>query len=176
MSSLANRYARALADAAAAELPEVFAELQQFQALTKTSSDLHEVIVNPTIPLERKESLLQALLERAKPRPTTANFLGVLLRNQRLSVLDSILAALSETIDARNGAVPVEVATAQELGAAAQRTIETRLRTMTGKEVRVTYKTDPDLLGGAVARVGSRYYDGSVRSQLNAFKEKLSRA
>jgi F-type H+-transporting ATPase subunit delta len=32
---------------------------------------------------------------------------------------------------------------------------------------------DPSLIGGVVAQVGSTIYDGSVRQQLQAFKDRL---
>lgn len=175
MSSLALRYARALADVAGNELSDIHAELKQFQALVDANATLAEVVANPTIPLDQKESLLTGLVAKLKPRQTTGDFLGVLLRNQRLTVLPAILDAVAAEIDARNGVVPVEVTTAQPLAVTDRRTMERRLKSLTGKDVRVTYKTDAELIGGVVTRVGSRYYDGSVRTQLNEFRRKLSR-
>lgn len=175
MSSLALRYARALADVAGNELADIHAELKQFQALVDGNPALAEVIANPTIPFDQKEAFLTGLVTKLKPRQTTGNFLGVLLRNQRLTGLPAILEAVAAEIDARNGVVPVEVTTAQPLTVADRRTMERRLKSLTGKDVRVNYKTDADLIGGVVTRIGSRYYDGSVRTQLNEFRRKLSR-
>ena len=42
-----------------------------------------------------------------------------------------------------------------------------------GKQVRCNYAVDEDLLGGVVAKIGSTVYDGSVRAQLNALKQRL---
>ncbi|OYT71066.1 MAG: ATP synthase F1 subunit delta [Chloracidobacterium sp. CP2_5A] len=175
MSSLANRYARALADAAGADLPKVVAELRDFHKLTKASAELADVLANPAIPLAQKESLLQALCARLKPHPITANFLGVLLRNQRMTALGDIHAALEALADARAGIVAVEVASAVALGVSERRALERRLKEVIGSDIRVTYKEAPDLIGGIVARVGSVYYDGSIRTQLAEFRERLAR-
>jgi F-type H+-transporting ATPase subunit delta len=45
---------------------------------------------------------------------------------------------------------------------------------MTGKKVRARYSTDRTLIGGAVVRMGSTVYDGSVRGQLQKIKEQLT--
>ncbi len=175
MSSLANRYARALTDAAGADLPKVVAELREFHRLTKAHAELADAFASPTIPLAQKEGLLRALCARLKPRPITANFLGVLLRNQRMAALSDIQAAIEALADARSGIVAVEVASAVALGVSERRALERRLKEVVGSDIRVTYKESPDLIGGIVARVGSVYYDGSIRTQLAEFRERLAR-
>ena len=47
-------------------------------------------------------------------------------------------------------------------------------RRRTGKrKSRRRFQEDESLLGGAVVRVGSTVYDGSVREQLNRLREQL---
>jgi F-type H+-transporting ATPase subunit delta len=71
--------------------------------------------------------------------------------------------------------VPVEVTTAIPLGVSERRLLERRLKEVVGADIRLTYKESPDLIGGIVARVGSTYYDGSIRTQLAEFRERLTR-
>ena len=47
------------------------------------------------------------------------------------------------------------------------------LEKMTGRKIRLECKVDPELLGGAVTRVGSKVYDGSLRTQLEQLKRRL---
>ena len=42
-----------------------------------------------------------------------------------------------------------------------------------GQQVRATYSEDATLLGGAVVKIGSTVYDGSVRAQLQQLKQRL---
>ncbi len=175
MSSLANRYARALADAAGAELPTVAEEVKAFHQLMVTHNLLAEALTNPTVPLDQKERLLSALCARLKPHPMTTNFLFVVLRHQRMAVLGDIESALEALLDARSGIVAVEVASAQPLGARERRALEKCLRKLVGRDIRPTYKEAPELIGGVVARVGSTYYDGSIRTQLAELRERLTR-
>jgi F-type H+-transporting ATPase subunit delta len=47
------------------------------------------------------------------------------------------------------------------------------LQRRTGKKIEASFAEDANLLGGAVVRVGSTVYDGSVREQLNRLREQL---
>jgi F-type H+-transporting ATPase subunit delta len=47
------------------------------------------------------------------------------------------------------------------------------LERRTGKKIEVRFVANNALLGGAVVRVGSTVYDGSVREQLNRMRDRL---
>jgi F-type H+-transporting ATPase subunit delta len=174
--TVARRYALALADVVLqrGEAREVQQELITWAELLRSNTNLREVFANPTIALDKKRGVLKRLLEIARPRPTTANFLKVLLQNQRLTELDEINRRFAAVLDDRAGVVAALVTTARPVAADTQHTLEARLRKLTGKQVRVEFDTDPDMIGGIVARIGSTIYDGSVRSQLQQIKEKMA--
>jgi F-type H+-transporting ATPase subunit delta len=174
--TIARRYAKALADVTIAqgEAREVQAELKVWEQLINSNANLVEVIRNPTIALDQKRRVLNQLIERARPRPTTANFLKVLLQNQRLTELGPINRKFEEVLDERAGMVAAEVTTARPVSEAAKDQLRTTLSSLTARKVRVTFATDPDLIGGLVTRVGSTVYDGSVRNKLQQIKEKMA--
>ena len=45
---------------------------------------------------------------------------------------------------------------------------------LTGKKVRMTYEVEPELLGGAVTKIGSKVYDGSLRNQLDKLRRRMA--
>ena len=47
------------------------------------------------------------------------------------------------------------------------------LARMSGKQVRVTTRTDPQIIGGMVIRVGDQVMDGSARARLQAMRREL---
>jgi F-type H+-transporting ATPase subunit delta len=118
--------------------------------------------------------VLNKLIERAKPRPATVNFLKVLLQNRRLTDLGEINRKFAETLDERAGMVLATVTTARAVPESSQDQLHAKLTGLTGKKVRVDFGTDPDLVGGVVTRIGSTVYDGSVRNQLQMIKEKMA--
>ena len=103
----------------------------------------------------------------------TANLLRTLLRHYRLHHLAAVYEQFQREINERRGMVRAEVTTASSVSRAEQDALSTRLREMTGKQVQLEFKTDPELIGGIVTRIGSVIYDGSVRTQLQAVKQRL---
>jgi len=72
------------------------------------------------------------------------------------------------------GFTEAEITSAHELNQADRGTIEARVEKVTGKKVRARYSLDESLLGGAVVKVGSTIYDGSVKGQLERMRQALS--
>ena len=94
MQTVARRYATALADVAIErrEEREVQNELDQWAAMIEANPQLKEVFANPTIVYDHKRKVLEELISRTRVRETTASFLRVLLKNQRLSQLREVRA------------------------------------------------------------------------------------
>jgi F-type H+-transporting ATPase subunit delta len=176
VQTVARRYASALADVVLehGEAAEVQEELIAWEKMLQANPMLEEVLRNPTIALDKKRAVLTKLIDRAKPRPTTANFLKVLLQNQRLTELGEINKKFAELLDERAGMVAATVTTARSVPENAQQSLHAKLLTLTGKKVRINFATDPELIGGLVTRIGSTVYDGSVRNHLQQIKVKMA--
>ena len=176
VQTVARRYASALADVALerGEANEIQEELIAWEKMFQANPMLEDVLRNPTIALDQKRAVLTKLIERARPRPTTANFLKVLLQNQRLTELGVINDKFAEILDMRAGMVAATVTTARTVPENAQQKLHAKLMTLTGKKVRINFATDPELIGGLVTRIGSTVYDGSVRNHLQLIKEKMA--
>jgi F-type H+-transporting ATPase subunit delta len=172
----ARRYASALADVIVkgGEERAVQDELDEWEGMISANAGLLEAFSNPTVAYEQKRSVLEELITRTKIRPTTANFLRILLKNQRLAELPQMNAKLREVLDERTGIVSAEVVSARPVNDATKGLLEEKLAQLTGKKPRLSFKTDESLLGGIVTRIGSTIYDGSVRNQLDRLREELA--
>jgi len=173
--TVARRYATALADVLKERGEEgaVQAELNGWEGMISGNSALLEALSNPTVAYEQKQNLLNELVDRTKVRPTTANFLRVLLKNQRLAELPQVNAKLAEVLDERSGVISAHVMSARPVGDGTKALLEKKLLEVTRKKARVSFETDETLLGGIVTRIGSTVYDGSVRNQLRRLREEM---
>ncbi len=178
VQALARRYAAALADVVTerGEAQEVRDELAGWEAMTQASPQLLEVFRHPTIPHEQKRAVLSELLSRALLRPTTANFLQVLLQNHRLGDLSEVNRQFAQELDRRANIVTAQVTTARPLTGDAQESLRAKLSQMTGRSVRLEFQVDDSLIGGVLTRIGSTLYDGSVRGQLEQIKRRMTGA
>lgn len=174
--TVARRYAAALADVVIerGEAGDVREELAAWETMLLQNPPLLEAFSNPTVAYPQKEKVLSELITRTKVRPTTANFLRVLLKNQRLAELSQVNAKFAQVLDDRSGVVNAQVTSARPVSAGTRSALEARLGEVTGKKIRLSFATDESLLAGIVTRIGSTIYDGSVRNQLKRLGEELA--
>lgn len=179
MAAVSSRYARALADVVTgpkplAEPDAIERELADFQQMLETNSDLRNLLESPAVQSSKKKVLLEALVARMGLSRTARNVLLLLVDHRRMANLGEILKLFRAFVDERMGLVQVEVTSSHPLDDAGRAIVEAALARKTGRKVRASYQVDSELIGGAVARVGSTIYDGSVREQLRSLKAKLS--
>ena len=175
LQTVARRYATALADVAIDRREEkvVQNELDQWSVMIESSSQLKEVFANPTIAYDQKRRVLEDLIARSRPRDTTASFLRVLLKNQRLAQLRDIAARYAQVLDERAGVLAGSVTTARPIPEELKKTLHETLSAATGHTVQLSFDTDEKIIGGLVARIGSTVFDGSVESHLERLADGL---
>jgi F-type H+-transporting ATPase subunit delta len=173
--TVARRYSAALADVVlkSGETDSVRTELADWASLLAANPDLSNVFSNPAISHANKEKVLDQLIAKAKPSRSTANFLKVLLQNGRLADLPEINTRFDSVLEERRGIVSAEITSARDLPPAERAEFEANLARLTGKQVKVDYKIDQEIIGGVVTRIGSTVYDGSVKTKLENLREQL---
>lgn len=177
MASVASTYARAFADVvfgARLDAARAVGGLRQIATLFDQSAELRRVWENPAVPVEQKRKLLDVIVQRDGIDRQVRNLIAVLIDHRRLPFLPRIVEQLEKELDARMGFTEAQISSARELGGTEKQALESQIEKTTGKKVRATYGLDPSLLGGAVVRIGSTIYDGSVKGQLEKIKEAIS--
>lgn len=173
---LASRYARALLSAVPD--PRVREQIDAFlAALAKTlgeSARLRTAMLDPAVPRPKRKEILHSLVARQQLPATLDNFFATLVDNNRMVALPSIAAVFHELREQAMGIVPAELTTATPLSEEMKDRARRAMEKMTGKQVRLTCAVEPALVGGAVTRIGSMVYDGSLRHQLGTLKRKMA--
>lgn len=176
MSTLADRYADALADVAIQKdlVAQVRQELADFLATVRQSPDLSLLLEHPAVQRASKRAVVTALAAKMGASQILRNFLCVVVDRGRTKLLPEIQVAFDKQIDERRGIVRAEVSSAHELANQEKAELRAALTKLTGKQVEAEYRLDPNLLAGTVVRIGSTIYDGSVRTQLERLREQLA--
>lgn len=177
MASVTNTYARAFADAvfdAHVDPKQTLQEAQALAALAAESKELREVWETPSITAEQKRGVLDAIVAREGSSRIVRNFVAVLIDHRRTNFLGPIVKEFEVELDRRMGFEEAEITSARDLSEPERQSLEGRIEKLTGKKVRAHYQRDAALLGGAIVRVGSTIYDGSVSGQLERIRETLS--
>lgn len=175
LQTVARRYASALADVVIErrEEREVQKEIEVWASMIDSNPQLKEVFANPTVVYDHKRTVLEELISRTRVRETSASFLRVLLRNQRLAQLPEVSARFGQVLDERAGVVAAEITTARPIPEDLKKALHDSLTSATGRTVRLTFATDEAIIGGLVARIGSTVFDGSVENNLERLADGL---
>ncbi|MBY0507367.1 MAG: ATP synthase F1 subunit delta [Bryobacteraceae bacterium] len=176
--AVASRYSRALAEVVfAPQCPtkpeQVIADLDAVVAAMQASPELVRILRSPAVSLNAKRGLLEKLSARLGGSPVTTNLLKVVCDHGRITLLKEIRQSFQSVVDERHGVARAEVTTAQPMATEQKIQLEAALSRLSGKSILATYQQDDALIGGAVAKVGSLIYDGSVRGQLATLRRKL---
>jgi F-type H+-transporting ATPase subunit delta len=177
MASVEIRYARAFADVVTdlkLDAGRAREQLRSLAELMKESSELTQIWRSPSVPQPQKLKLLDAIAERAGMETAVRNFVAVLIDHGRINQLPQIVRQFELELDHRLGFIEADVVSARDLSAEEKAGMEVEIGRLTGRKVRANYRIDPEILGGAMARVGSTIYDGSLRGQLRRIREELS--
>lgn len=174
--NLAARYAQALLaalpDDRAAAAADAF--LEALADAFEASAELRDVLLNPAVGRAQRKQVLAALADGQGVAREVRNFLFTVADHGRLSALPTMAAVFREAREKRIGIVPAVVTTAAAIDLAHQQRLAAALERLSGRKVRLDVQVDPSVLGGAVTRIGSTVYDGSVRTQLSRLRRRMA--
>ena len=172
---LAFRYARALLsvihDPATLERTDDF--LTALALALHDSPELRSAMLDPAVPRSARIQALRSMVEHGGLPVEVGNFLATLVDNNRIGALDAIAAVFHEERERKQGIVAAEMTTATPIDDEMKQRAKHALERVTGATVHLTCNVEPDLIGGAVTKIGSTVYDGSLRSQLEQLKRKM---
>jgi len=172
----ARPYARAILDisGSAAAAQKLARELAEFEKARQQSPELAELFANPGVDGQSKLSIARKIGERLSLSPLGTKVIELLIQNHRINDLGAVLETLRAMTNRELGIAVAEVRTAHELSEEERRELQASLEKKTGRRIELELRTDPSILGGFVARVGSEIYDASVTGKINRFREHLS--
>lgn len=173
-TTVARNYAEALFTAAEAKRQtERFGELMDAVAGAVSADERIAVALeSPRVAKAVKAQLLKDALEDAAPREFV-NFLQSVVRRGRQGLLSEISAEYQGLLDVSLNRVHAGVTLAEDADTSLRNDIVKRLEKSLGKDVRAHFRSDEQILGGVVVKVGDRVYDGSLRRRLMVLKRKM---
>ncbi len=175
----ATRYARALFDVARKEgdIQQAGRDIEGFARLVAENEPLSRAFANPAIPAQRKRAVVEQLFAAAGPTsPIVQKLVLMLAERDRLVLLPELATAYEARLMENAQVVHAQLTTAVALPQDRIAALQQGLARATGREVQLAASVDPSIIGGAVARIGSTVYDGSVTTQLQKVKERLTAA
>jgi F-type H+-transporting ATPase subunit delta len=172
---LATRYARALVDA----LPDATAQNQADEFLTalsegvRSNAEMRGFLLDPGNPAAAKVSFLRGLAALKGTPGQIGSFLATIVAHGRIANLPSIAERFHEEREAAQGSITATLTASAPMNPELRARASAALEKLSGRKVNLKIELDPGLLGGAVARMGSMVYDGSLKTQLSRLRRTM---
>ena len=176
MAAFVSRYARAFLDVVTfvrLDTAAIDKQLADFEATWDGSPELQTFFQNPAVAAVQKVAILDKLNAKLGLQRELRNLLAVLINNDRIGHVHEVAAAYRAELRERLGIREAEIVTARELGDDERNTLLAGVGKLAGARIEAIFKLDRSILGGAVVRIGSTIYDGSVRGRLERLREVL---
>jgi F-type H+-transporting ATPase subunit delta len=176
-SAAARRYARALFSLAREEhsVSETRTELERISSVLEESDELRDVLFTPLHPLEERKHVLDAVSTSLGLSPTLKHFQALLIDQRRLVDFPGICEEFARLADETSGLMTAQVTCASALDDRRKDRLRRALSQATGREVRLEVSVDPELIGGAIAKVGDVVFDGTLAAQLGQLRATLTK-
>jgi F-type H+-transporting ATPase subunit delta len=147
-------------------LDEVLPQAEALARLIDESPELRVVLKDVRLDIQKQQAAMSAILQAQGMGKLISDFVGVVIRNRRLSDLRQILAAVAAIAAKKRGEIEAEVISAQPLSVAQRAGVQGKLAEAGYSSVHIVEKVDPSILGGLVVRVGPWLFDNSLQSRL----------
>jgi F-type H+-transporting ATPase subunit delta len=131
-----------------------------------------QVLDNPVIKPSQKRKVMAELLEK-QVHPMTLNFINIIIRNRREFLLGDVARNFIDLYDKAKGIMRANIVTAVGMDKSSKQQLQHHLNILFKADVRIIAKTNPDLIGGFIFRVGDQQYDASLSSGLERMRKTL---
>jgi F-type H+-transporting ATPase subunit delta len=148
------------------------ASLDELARLLREEPRVRAFLESPLVGADQKKDAIQKTLGGRAPE-LFVRFLLVVIDKRRAAHLGSIATVYHDIVDGLRGRVRADVALAREPDQAMRDEIVASLRRALGKEVIASFRTDENLVGGVIVRVGDQILDGSVRRRASELRRRL---
>lgn len=167
-----SRYAQALFELAAQrERMEPWAAELDYMAAALQDGEFNPFLKHAEVPLARKIAALAAVLPEVDP--LVRNLGALLISRNAVDRIGEVAAGYRQLLDARLGRQPVAVTTAVELEPGEAEQVRQFVAGLIRREVALTARVDPAILGGIIIQIGDRLLDGSARAKLEGLRKQL---
>ena len=173
-ATVARRYAQALYQEAEGEgnVDRIDEDMQSVQESLDASRELDLFFRSPIVGRDKKKAVIGKLFD-GNVAPLIVRLMKLLVEKGREDILPAVVRQYADLRDERLGIVEANVQTAMPMEFDETEALRKVLEQRTGKKVRLRIEVEPELIGGAVVRIGDRVYDGSVQHQLESLRDQL---
>ena len=173
---VADKYSSAMFELAQEQnkLELMEAQLGYVASVMVDQPELRSFLENPIVTEDAKIKLISKIFDSSIDK-VALHFIYVMIKRGRYRYIASAIEAFIKKSRAARGILEATVTVAEPITADVEASVQAKLREATGKDVILSVRQDPSIMGGIVIQVGDKRIDGSVARRLEELEKSLLR-
>jgi F-type H+-transporting ATPase subunit delta len=149
-----------------AELKGSLNALLELSQVSQNNSSVHQLLSEPTVPLETKLNLIYKLCPSLKDFATLGKLFSLLGDKKKLAYVLELGPSLQRILDEHHNISKIEIITAQKLQQNEIENIKKSLEKSLGQEIQLKETIDESLIAGMVIQTEEYVIDNSLKGRL----------
>ncbi len=172
---IAIRYAKSLLDLSLekGKLEEVYKDMTLVANVCQENHDFITFLRSPIIKADKKMEVIDAVFKK-NVSELSRNFLDIITRKGREKFIGDIALSFIEQYKENKKILTAVITSANGIDEQTRTKVLELVKGSSKSEVELIEKTDKNLIGGFIIRVGDRQVDASIRRKLDQLKKNFS--
>ncbi len=158
------------------KLDKITSDVEDFFSVLDENPELKNVLSSSTFELSQREEVSKDITSKRGYDALTTNFLGLVLELDKFKSLLNSEQTFIHKLRKASGKIMAEIVMASAPSEEELSRIKAKLTQVMGQEVELSSKVDPEIIGGIIAKVEDKVFDGSIRTQLERIRGVLSQS
>ena len=176
MTEISKEYGAALFTLALEEgkSAEIFEVLSEISGIFSENPEYIDFLSSPAISIGERVKAVDEALGDNYPEEVVS-YIKLLCEKGRADCFFESVAEYERLYDESIRSADAKITSATELSAEEKEKIREKLEKICGKAVNMEFYIDKSLLGGVIAEVDGKVYDGSIKTRLEGIKEVIGK-
>jgi F-type H+-transporting ATPase subunit delta len=155
-------------------LDKIAYDLVEFFRILSNHEDIRDILGSPVYDTQEKEAIVRDIGEKAGFDKLTINFICLAIELGKFKSLARSEEPLMRKIRRASGKVRAEITVVANPSESDLNRIRETISRLTQNDVELIVKLDPTILGGIIAKVEDKVFDGGIKNQLERIRIALS--
>lgn len=173
---VAKRWAKALMELALEDegisKEDILDDLKEIANNIKASSELSNLINNPSVSTEEKQIVLCKLFQN-KIMPIVYNFLYALNLKKRIGIIDVVAKEFQKELEAINNVVRINVTSAIDISEERKKELQTKIEEKLQKQIIADWNVNPEIIAGLIFNINETIIDNSIKGKLESLSKEM---
>ena len=158
------------------KLDKITSDIEDFFSVLSGTPELKNVLGSSTYELKERDAVVREVASKRGYDNLTSNFLGLVLELDKFKSLLNSEQTFIQKLRKASGKIKAEIVMASSPSEEDLNKVKAKLTQVMGQEVDVISKVDPEIIGGIIAKVEDKVFDGSIKTQLEKIRGVLSQS